>query len=93
MASNRFLTVHFIDGSEMSVTFPKQGGNPLLLTKRVQQAIEARQLAMELDGQLFVIPMDNVKYLQASPCPDELPETVILGGALIDEKGQTKESM
>jgi len=33
MDSNRFLTVHFIDGSEMSVTFPKQGGNPLLLAK------------------------------------------------------------
>lgn len=87
MDSNRFLTVHFIDGSEMSVTFPKQGGNPLLLAKRVQQAIESRQLAIEMDGQLVVIPMDNVKYMQASPSPDELPETVILGGTLKDQQG------
>lgn len=84
MGSNRFLTVHFIDGSEMSVTFPKQGGNPLLLAKRVQEAIDAKQLAIEMDGQLFVVPMANVKYLQMSPSPDELPETVILGGALKD---------
>jgi len=49
MKSDRFLTVHFIDGSEMSVTFPKQGGNPLLLAKRVQEAIESRLLHMERD--------------------------------------------
>jgi len=85
MASDRFLTIHFIDGSEMSVTFPKQGGNPLLLAKRVQQAIDSSQLALELDGQLFVVPMSNVKYLQLSPSPGELPETVIQGGALKDE--------
>ena len=85
MESDRFLTVHFIDGSEMSVSFPKQGGNPLRLAQRVQEAIESSQLAIELDGQLLVIPMSNVKYLQARPCPDELPETVIRGGALIDK--------
>jgi hypothetical protein len=85
MASDRFLKVHFIDGSEMSVTFPKQSGNPLLLAKRVQAAIESRQLAIEVDGQLFVIPMSNVKFLQVKPSPEELPETVILGGAILDE--------
>lgn len=85
MKSDRFLTVHFIDGSEMSVTFPKQGGNPLLLAKRVQEAIESMQLAIEMGGELFVIPMANVKYMQLSPSPDELPETVIRGGALIDD--------
>ncbi len=85
MESNRFLTVHFIDGSEMKVTFPRQGGNPLLLAKRVQEAIDSRQLAIEMGGQLYVIPMSNVKYLQMSPSPDELPETVIRGGTLKDE--------
>jgi hypothetical protein len=85
MGNDRFLTIHFIDGSEKKVTFPKQGGNPLLLAKRVQEAIDSRQLAIEIDGQLFVFPMSNVKYLQMSPSPDELPETVILGGALNDE--------
>lgn len=82
MATSRFLTVHFIDGSEISVTFPKQGGNPLLLAKRVQEAIDARQLSIEIDGQLLVIPMANIKYMQMSPSPEELPESVILGGAL-----------
>jgi hypothetical protein len=82
MASKRFLTINFIDGSEMLVSFPHQGGNPLLLAKRVQQAIEANQLAIEIDGKLTVIPMYNIKYLQAAPLPDELPETVIVGGSM-----------
>ena len=82
MASKRFLTINFIDGSEMQVSFPEQGGHPLLLAKRVQQAIEADQLAIVIDGKLTVIPMYNVKYLQATPLPDEIPETVIVGGSM-----------
>jgi hypothetical protein len=66
----------------MRVSFPDQGGNPLLLAKRIQQAIEADQLAIEIDGKLTVIPMNNVKYLQASPLPEELPETVVVGGSM-----------
>jgi hypothetical protein len=82
VASKKFLTIYFIDGSEMLVSFPDQGGNPLLLAKRIQQAIEADQLAIEIDGKLTVIPMNNVKYLQASPLPEELPETVVVGGSM-----------
>jgi len=71
-----------MDGSEMSLNFPKQGGNPLLLSKRVQEAIDANQISIEIDDQLYVIPTNNIKYLQVSPMPEELPETVIRGGSL-----------
>jgi len=86
MDNNRYLTFYFIDGSEMSLTFPKQGGNPLLLAKRVQEALDADQLAIETGDQLLVIPMNNVKYFQMSPIPESLPETVIRGGAIKNEK-------
>ena len=82
MANKRFLTIFFMDGSEMSINFPEQGGNPLLLAKRVQEAIEANQIAIEVDNKLYVIPTNNIKYMHASPMPDELPETVIRGGSL-----------
>jgi hypothetical protein len=82
MTSKRFLTIYFIDGSKMSLTFPNQGGNPLLLAKRVQEAIEADQVAIEIDGKLTVIPKSSIKYMQASPLPDELPETVIVGASM-----------
>ena len=86
MDNNRYLTIYFIDGSEMSLTFPKQEGNPLLLAKRVQEALDADQLAIETGDQLLVIPMNNVKYFQMSPIPESLPETVIRGGAIKNEK-------
>ena len=86
MDNNRYLTIYFIDGSEMSLTFPKQGGNPLLLAKRVQEALDADQLAIETGDQLLVIPKSKVKYFQMSPIPEELPETVIRGGAKKNEK-------
>ena len=86
MSNDRLLTIHFIDGSEMKVTFPEQGGNPLRLAKRVQEAvIDSRQFAIEIGGQLYVFPMSSVKYLQMNPSPDELPENIILGAAIIDE--------
>ena len=34
------------------------------------------QLAIEIEGELFVIPMNNVKYLQVNPAPEKLPDTV-----------------
>jgi len=31
---------------------------------------------------LFVIPMNNIKYLQVNPAPEKLPSSVILGGGI-----------
>ena len=33
-------------------------------------------------GEMFVIPMNNIKYLQVNPAPEQLPDSVIRGGAL-----------
>jgi len=84
MEQDRFLTVYFLDGSDMSINFPKQPGNPLLLAKRVQAAIDAGQFTIEIDGELMMIPKSSVKYMTLSPAPEELPETVIRGGKMAD---------
>ncbi|MGI9319100.1 MAG: hypothetical protein ACR2QW_17365, partial [bacterium] len=67
MAIKRFLTVYFTDGSKMSVTFPQQSDDISEIAGRVQKALDANQLAIEIDGELFVIPMNNVKYVQVNP--------------------------
>jgi hypothetical protein len=82
MADKRFLTIHFTDGSKLSVTFPKQVEDIHQIASRVQKALDANQLSMEIGDELFVIPMNNIKYLQVSPRPEKLPETVIRGGVL-----------
>jgi len=52
---------------------------------RVQKALDANKLAVEIDGELFVVPMSNVKYLQVTPAPEKMPETIIRGGSLIND--------
>lgn len=84
MEQDRFLTLYFLDGSDMSINFPKQQGNPLLLAKRVQAALDADQFTLEIDGQLMMIPKSSVKYMTVSPVPDELPETIIRGGRFVE---------
>jgi len=85
MADKRYLTIHFTDGSKLSVTFPKQDDALYKIVSRVQKALEADKLAIEIDGELFVIPTNNIKYIQASPCPEKLPEAVIRGGRIIND--------
>ena len=82
MADKRFLTIHFTDGSKLSVTFPKQTDENYQIASRVQKALDANQLAIEIGDEFFVIPMNNIKYLQVNPRPEILPDTVIRGGAL-----------
>ena len=83
MDQDRFLTVYFLDGSDMSISFPKQPGNPLLLAKRVQAALDADQFTIEIEGELMMIPKSSVKYMTVSPLPDEMPETIIRGGRIV----------
>jgi len=85
MTNKRYLTIHFTDGSKLSVAFPKQSDDFHQMANRVQKALDANKLAVEIDGELFVIPMNNVKYLQVNPAPEKLPETVVRGGSLIND--------
>ena len=49
---------------------------------RVQKVLDANQLAIEIEGELFVIPMSNVKYLRVKPAPEKLSDTAIRSGDL-----------
>jgi hypothetical protein len=82
MSNERNISIFFTDGSDLALTFPKQDGNPHLLAKRIQAALDSRQLAFEIDGELLVVPTHNIKYLQFNPCPEMLLDTVIVGAAI-----------
>jgi hypothetical protein len=82
MSDKRTLTIHFTDGSKLSINFPKQTDDIHQLASRIQKALDANQLAIEMDDEFFVIPMNNIKYLQINPVPAKLPDSVIRGGSL-----------
>lgn len=85
MADKRFLTIHFTDGSKMSMTFPQQAQDAHQMASKIQKSLDANQLAVEVEGELFMIPKNNIKYLQVSPTPEIMPDSVIRGAVLEPE--------
>ena len=84
MDDRRELTIHFIDGSKMSVGFPKQAANPTATLHKLNEAMAARQLLVEADGALLMIPFENIKYVQSYPAPESLPAYAIKAASIND---------
>ena len=82
MTDRRGVTIHFIDGSKITLEFPKQTLNEVGTVLKLKEILAARQLVAELDGSLLVIPFENVKYIEAHPAPKKLPEYIIKGAAV-----------
>jgi hypothetical protein len=77
------LIIHFTDGTSLDAAAPRQATDPMRVLQNVRRAMESDKLMVEIDGQLFLIPLNNVKYVQLSPAPDALPEGVIRGATLV----------
>ena len=82
--SKRGLTVHFCDGSKLSIEFPAQTPNEMAALLKVEEVLKQRQIVATVDGAVLVIPFDNVKYIQAFPAPPKLPRYAILGASVRD---------
>ena len=78
------MTVHFMDGTKAGFRYPKQAGtDPATIAATVKRAIDADKLVLEVDGDLLVIPIRNVKYVQVSPAPAHLPGGVLRQARLV----------
>ncbi|WP_455204111.1 hypothetical protein [Kaarinaea lacus] len=85
MAKEACLMVYFNDGSHLIFEYPKQAGNdPATIAANVRKALEKDKLAAEVDGDLVVIPLQNVKYVRVSPAPDALPEGIIKNVSIVE---------
>ena len=83
MSDDVRLVIHFMDGSKIDARFPRQTTDPIKVAQNIRKAMDLDKLTIEMEGQLMLIPLANVKYLQVSPAPDNLPEGVIKGASLI----------
>jgi hypothetical protein len=68
---SRGLTIHFIDGSTMNVSFPAQSDDQYLRKLLVGDVIKNRILMIQSDGAVHVIPFENIKQITVSPAPVE----------------------
>ena len=63
---DRILTLHFIDGTKLSLEFPEQTKLASAKQMKVADLLAARQLLIEAEGSLLVIPVANIKYMSVS---------------------------
>lgn len=85
MSEKRGIIIHFMDGTKKLLEFPQQiSDNDATAAAKIKEALEARHLAIEAEGALILIPLDNVKYLQVYPAPKKLPAGVIRGASFKD---------
>ncbi len=78
----RFV-IHFNDGTSLNAAAPRQASDPMKVVQNIRKAMEADKLMVEMDGQLYLIPLTSVKYVQVSPAPESLPDGVIRGATLM----------
>ena len=74
------MTVFFLDGTKATFEYPQQAGtDQAAIVANVKKAIESERLVLEVDGDLIVIPIRSVKYVQVSPAPRHLPSGILRG--------------
>lgn len=79
----RHVIFTFLDNSKIKLSWPKQGSrDPQIFAGQLKKALEADRFVAEVEGQLMVIPMRNVKYAIVSPAPKALPQGIIRGARL-----------
>jgi hypothetical protein len=82
MKDKRDLTIYFTDGTKLNIDFPKQADNEYAASIKLNEALVARQLIIEADGALLLIPFENIKYIQAYPAPPRLPGYAIKAASI-----------
>ena len=85
----RTLTLHFIDGSKLSLEFPEQAANEAARKLKLQEFFAGNHVVLEAEGSVIVCPMANIKYMTFSTLmldpkavADVLPKKAILGARI-----------
>jgi hypothetical protein len=81
MPDKRGITIHFNDGSKLSLDFPKQTANEAAVLLKLDDVLKKRQMLFEADGTLLMIPFDNVRYVQLYPAPKNISGHTYIKGA------------
>jgi hypothetical protein len=84
--SNRRAVFHFIDGSQLTLEWPKKMDDSAReLAAILREAAGIAQFPAEVDGKVVIIQMANVKYVEISPAPQHLPIEWIRGAHEVKE--------
>ena len=77
MEEERGMIIHFCDGSQMRVNFPRQVTHDDSVPVRLERLLEKKVIIIDADAALLAIPFASIKYVQVYPAPGGLPDYVI----------------
>jgi len=85
----RTVTLHFIDGTKLSLEFPEQSGSPTARKLKVSDFLANQHVVIEAEGSILVCPMANIKYmsitmptLDTKDMKEALPGHAIVGASI-----------
>lgn len=85
MNNQRAITIHFNDGTKMSLDFPKQAPSEVAAMLKLNDVLQKRHMLFEADSTLLVVPFENVRYIQVYPAPADIPGQAYIKGASIKD--------
>lgn len=84
MENTRWMSINFIDGTEMRFDFLIQDLDFVSLGEAIEKAVDSNKLVLEVEGVMYVFPYSNIKYIRVSPSPEVLPDIAVRGVRLAD---------
>jgi len=81
----KFLTIHFNNGTKMEVSFPTQIKNsPGALIEAAKKILESDKLVIQTEQQVIIVPWSSVKLVEAASVPaGALPFGAIKGARIL----------
>jgi hypothetical protein len=77
------LTIRFVNGSEQRFEFARLEDS-LSVAQRIQDALSANQLLLELEDSLLVVPFQNILTVEVSPPPPKVRGNVLRNVRLVE---------
>jgi hypothetical protein len=76
-------TISFMDGAKMQIAWEQSPDASIQSASVVEKILNSDSFAFEVDGRFVMIPMQNVRTVEVSPSPKNLPIHVVQGARLM----------
>ena len=76
--NKRFCNINFVDGESMRFIYkPVNEDETSSIGRAIQEMSKNNNLVFSLEGKLIIVPMNNVRSIEISPSPVNLPRSII----------------
>jgi hypothetical protein len=81
--NKRFCNINFVDGESMRFTYePAHPDEYRSMSLAIEEMAQTNKLIFTIEDKLVIVPINNVRSIEISPSPTNLPMTVIKAQSL-----------